>query len=155
MPRIVAVLGLVALVGGACSKDVRSPASGETPVDAETLFASYESLERAFDPAVADLYCDNALIRHTRRSLDGQSRVMEFPATEYKSMIRADMPIARARGDYSTYSNVSYASEGANTRITATRFSEMKKYSSPISLLVGRCASGTIGVMEEISESQQ
>jgi hypothetical protein len=50
---------------------------------------------------------------------------------------------------------VSYASEEGKTRITATRFSMMKKYSSPISLLVGPCTSGTIGIIEEISESQQ
>jgi hypothetical protein len=159
MQRIVAVLALAALVGGACSKDVRAPATGDTAAapagDAEKLFASYQSREATFDPAAADLYCDNALIRHTRRSSDGQSRVMEIPVADYKSMIRAEMPIARAKGDYSTYSNVSYASEEGKTRITATRFSMMKKYSSPISLLVGPCASGTIGIIEEISESQQ
>jgi hypothetical protein len=64
------------------------------------------------------------------------------------------MPIAKQRGDRSSYSDVTYALEGPNVRITATRFSELKRYSSPLSLLVGRRPDGRWMIYEELSESQ-
>lgn len=121
--------------------------------EAEAVFAKYKSLERAFDPAVADLYCDSALIRNVRTYPDGQVRTLELPAPKYKQLIRSVMPAAQARGDVNTYSNVTFSSEGANTRINASRYSELKKYTSPISLLVGQCGN-SIGILEEISQSK-
>lgn len=64
------------------------------------------------------------------------------------------MPLAKARGDTSTYSDVKYTPEGERVRITCTRFSELKKYSSPLSLLVGPGKDETWLIFEEISESQ-
>jgi hypothetical protein len=121
---------------------------------AQSVFASYQSLERAFSPDVADLYCDTAVIRNVRTYPDGQQRTLEMPASKYKALIRAAMPLAKAKGDYSTYSKVAYAPEGENVRITATRYSVVKQYSSPISLLVGSCNGGDWALLEELSQSQ-
>lgn len=122
---------------------------------AEALFAQYQARERAFDPAAADLYCDTALIRNVRSYPDGQQRTLELPAPKYKALIRAAMPMAQAKGDYSTYSEVSYRPEGDGVRVSATRTSVLKQYASPISLLVGRCAEGADwGILEELSQSQ-
>ena len=44
--------------------------------------------------------------------------------------------------------------EGERVRITCTRFSELKKYSSPLSLLVGPDKDGKWLIFEEISKSQ-
>ena len=63
------------------------------------------------------------------------------------------MPLAKARGDRNTYSNVSYTREGQRFRIRASRFSELKNYTSPLSLLVGPSANGTWLIYEELSES--
>lgn len=127
------------------------PAFAQT--EAEALFAKYQAMERAFDPDVASLYCDSALIRNVRTSPDGQQRTLQLPATAYKNLIRNAMPLAKAKGDINTYSEVAYSKEGANTRIKATRYSEMKKYYSPISLLVGKCGND-FGILEELSQSQ-
>jgi len=121
---------------------------------AKAVFDKYQSLEHSFDPALADLYCDSALIRNTRKYPDGRSRTIEIPAGKYKELIRASLPAARASGDYSTYSKVSYAPDGSNVRITATRYSVLKEYSSPMSLLVGSCGRSNWGVLEEIGQSQ-
>lgn len=121
--------------------------------EAEAIFVKYKTLERAFDPGVADLYCDTALIRNVRTSPDGQQRTLELPAPKYKELIRNAMPLAKAKNDVSTYSEVAFSKEGGNTRITAIRFSEMKKYSSPISLLVGKCGN-SVGILEELSQSK-
>jgi len=130
-------------------------ASAAQPANSgEALFQRYLALERAFDPAAADLYCDSALIRNVRKYPDGQERTMELPAAKYKELIRSVMPAAKAKGDVSKYTNVVYAPEGPNIRITADRYSEMKKYSSPLSLLVGQCNGGEWAVLEEISQSR-
>ena len=138
-----------ALLGTACVSTAQSQASSQ----AEILFNNYKSLERSYDPAVADLYCDSALIRNVRTFPDGQKRTLELPATKYKELIRIAMPLAKAKSDYSTYSGVAYASEGDNVRVSTTRYSNLKKYSSPMTLLVGACNGGEWAILEELSES--
>lgn len=75
-------------------------------------------------------------------------------AAQYRALLQQAMPIAKQRGDRSSYSELKYTPEGPNVRITATRFSELKRYSSPLSLLVARRADGRWMIYEELSESQ-
>jgi len=77
-----------------------------------------------------------------------------MPATQYKALIRQTLPLAKLRGDTNTYSEVSFSNEGSNVRIRATRFSNLKKYSSPISLLVAPDDTGRLLIYEELSESR-
>ena len=133
---------------------ITTPAVALDQSQAESVFGQYQSKEKAFDASVADLYCDTAIMRNVRTYPDGQQRTLELPASKYKELIRAAMPLAKAKGDYSTYSDVTFSPENSNVRITATRYSISKKYSSPISLLIGDCGSGTYGVLEELSQSQ-
>lgn len=128
-----------------------SPAA-EDP--ARRLFERYVALGNAYDPSLADLYADDAFIKNTRTYPTGKVRELTMPAAKYKALIRQAMPLARARGDRSTFSDVRYAAEGARVRIRASRFSELKQYTSPISLLVGPSASGSWLIYEEVSESR-
>ncbi len=121
---------------------------------AKALFKQYVALETAYDPAVADLYVENAVIRNKRIYPTGQVRELTIPAAQYKTLIRTAMPLAKARGDYSTYSETSFTQEGQNVRIRAIRFSVLKQYSSPISILIGPDSSGMWAIFEELSESQ-
>ena len=130
------------------------PAAAQDQSQAESVFDQYQSKEKAFDASLADLYCDTAIMRNVRTYPDGQQRTLELPASKYKEVIRAAMPLAIAKGDYSTYSGVAFSPENDNIRITATRYSINKKYSSPISLLIGDCGSDTYGILEELSQSQ-
>ncbi|WP_113962062.1 hypothetical protein [Roseimicrobium gellanilyticum] len=122
--------------------------------DARQCFDRYVALQAAFDPAVADLYSDDAKIQNTRVMPSGEKRVMTLPAPAYKGIIRQVMPVAKERGDTSKYSEVKYAKEGDKVRVTATRYSELKKYSSPLSLLVGPNKDGAWLIHEELSESR-
>jgi hypothetical protein len=122
--------------------------------DARAFFESYQSLGVSYDPSVADAYCDGASIRYTRIYPDGQQRVVEMSGAQWKGLIRSALPLAQARGDYSTYSNVSYTSEGNNVRITATRYSVLKNYSSPSSWLVGECGGRDWTILEEVGETR-
>jgi hypothetical protein len=126
-----------------------------TPIEkAQKLFKRYTDFERTFDPAIGDLYSDDAIIRNKRTYPDGSTRVLTMPAPDYKQLIRQAMPMAKTRGDVNTYSDVKYVEEGKRVRITATRFSDLKKYSSPLSLLVGASADGKWLIYEELSESK-
>ena len=69
-------------------------------------------------------------------------------------MIRNVMPLAKEHGDRSTYSDAAYTVEGKNVRITAKCYSELRKYSTPLSLLVGPDATGKWLILEELTESQ-
>lgn len=130
-------------------------AMGGTPEEeARKLFVRYTDAERTFDPAVADLYSDDAKIQNKRTFPDGTIRALTIPAPKYKVLIRTAMPVAKERGDTNAYSEVKYVAEGGKVRITASRFSNLKKYSSPLSLLVGPSPEGKWLIFEELSESK-
>lgn len=129
-------------------------AQAPTADPARQLFEQYVALGQAFDPGVADLYADDAVIRNKRTYPTGEVREVTIPAPNYKALLRQAMPFARERGDRSKFSDVSYTPEGERVRIRASRFSELKRYTSPISLLVGPAPSGKWLVYEELSESR-
>lgn len=116
--------------------------------EAKTLFSRYAAIETAFDPSVAELYADDAIIKNKRIYPTGQVRELT------KQLIRASMPLAKIKNDYSIYSEIRFKAEGPGVRITAQRFSVMKKYSSPISLLVAPDTNGHWLIREELSESR-
>lgn len=121
---------------------------------AQLFWDKYYTMEREFDPASADLYADSALIKNTRRYPQGMVREMTIDAPKYKKLIRMSMGLAKARGDTNQYSNFTYAVEKDRVRIKATRYNDLKKYESPLELLVGPGRDGQWLVYEEISESQ-
>jgi len=121
---------------------------------AEALFQRYVDLEHAFDPAAADLYANDALIKNRRIYPNGKVREMTLPAPRYRDLIRAAMPLAKARADTNKYTDLKYSTEGQRVRIDCTRFSNVKKYKSPLSLLVGPAPDGKWLIYEEISESR-
>lgn len=121
---------------------------------ARAVFEKYVALEHAFDPTLADMYADTAVIRNKRTYPSGNVRDVSFPAPQYKALIRKAMPQARAHKDVSTYSKVNAVAEGDAVRITASRFSELKQYSSPLSLLLRKGDNGRWLIVEELSESR-
>lgn len=121
---------------------------------AEQLFAQYVALEQAYDPAIADLYADEAFIKMRRKMPMGDPQDVVVPAARHKSLLRQSMPHAKSRGDRNAYSNVTYKREGEFVRIDAVRLSEPGKKASPISLLVGPSAAGTWLIYEQLSEAR-
>jgi hypothetical protein len=150
MKHLAGVIGLTVLI----LLTVVEPSSCETRSPegrARTFFARFVEISHAFDPAVADLYADEARIVSVRKYPNGAERKLEIKGAEYKSLIREVMPIAKVRGDTNTYADISYQRQGARVWIRATRYSALKQYSSPYSLLVGPDASGTWLIYEEHS----
>jgi hypothetical protein len=122
---------------------------------AEALFSRYVELERDFDPAIADLYSDTARFEVRFVYPGGSSEVKTFPAALRKQQIRKVMPLAKRLRDLSFYTEVTYSQEGAFVRIRAKRYAELRKFSSPIQLLVGVAPDGRWLIFEEISEQHQ
>lgn len=126
---------------------------GDPIAIARAFFERYVRLEHAFDPAQADLYADDAKILNKRIYPNGKEASIPIAALRYKNLIRTGMADAKAKGDISNYTNETYTLEGNMVRIKATRYSVLKKYSAPISQLVGPDANGVWVIHEEISES--
>ncbi len=136
------------------AKTFTTVSKGDAVAKARALFARYVQLEHAFDPAQADLYRDDAVIVNKRIYPNGKTIDTPIPALRYKHYVRTGMAEAKKKGDISTYSNESYAPEGNKVRIKVTRYSVLKKYSSPMSQLVGPDPQGNWVIYEETSESR-
>ena len=141
------LLVMLAISSGQLAAQVAAPSS------AEELWDDYVELGTGFDPALADLYADDAVIQLTRRYPDGRTRTLELTGKEYKPMVRQAMPIARNRGDADVYSNVKFEKLGDRTRITATRFGTLKKYRAPHELIVGNVGGSGWKILKEAGES--
>jgi hypothetical protein len=141
---------MATVIAGAGSEEARPAAAA-----AEALFQKMQQLEQSFDPAVAQLYADDALIVNERFYPTGDVRELRIPATEYKALIVSTMPLAKARGDISTYSNITYEElVDGRVRINCTRYSELKKYESPYTLVVENRGDAGWLIVEELSESR-
>lgn len=145
MKRLQIAIALAALSSSALAGPIE---------DAQSVFQQYAALEAAFNPAVADLYADDALISNKRIYPTGHARELTIPANQYKALVRSAMPVAKAKGDYSTYSHATFTPDGQGVRIKARRTSVLKGYDSPISILVAPDARGKWLIREEISESR-
>ena len=133
----------------------RSPQPARSPAEEPAAFFSrFVELEQAYDTTVADLYADDAVIRNKRRYPTGEVREVTIPAPTYKALIRVAMPLAKGRGDRSTYSRCTYEPQDARIRITCSRYSELKKFTSPYTLVIGPDGSGVWQIREELSESR-
>lgn len=131
-------------------------AASQVEIDADAaLFDRYIELEHDFDPEMAELYADDAVIKNTRRYPTGQVRELELTGVQYKALLRQAMPLAKVRGDRSTYSNIAFQVNGGGTvSIKAARYSELKKYTSPLEITVAPDEEGKWQIIEELSESQ-
>ena len=145
--KFVALLASLAITAPAWAQD-----SG---IDVAKLFlAQYAALENAYDPALADLYADDAFIKKSRSMPTGEPRAITITGREYKTLLQQYFAIAEARGDRSIYSYATFAREGNFIRVDASRYSEMTMRSAPFSIVVGPSPEGNWLIYEESSESR-
>ncbi len=150
-----ATLAFLALcqIASATATATTDKGQGDPIAKAKALFQRYVELEHAFDPAQADLYWDQAVIKNKRIMPDGKVVPLTVPALRYKKVVRDGMAKARKDGDIANYTNDTYTLEKGKVRIHVTRYLALKKYSSPMSMLVGPDATGKWVILEEESES--
>lgn len=144
----------LATAPAAAAAAAAAEATGAARKSAEALFNRYVDLEHAFDPALVDLYADEAHIQSRVIVAGRPPTVRNWSGTEYKELLRRALAKAKEkRQDLNYYSAVTYLREGSRVRIKAMRYAELQKAVSPVELLVGPVAAGSWRIFEELSES--
>ncbi|GMU51907.1 MAG: hypothetical protein AMXMBFR33_10530 [Candidatus Xenobia bacterium] len=128
--------------------------AGDTVQEVKAFWDQCVKLEQAFDPACIEVYADDAFIQNTRRYPNGKTRVVTLTGAQFKALARSTLDLAKQRGDTSTYSNLKFKAEkDGSVTITMTRFSNLKKYSSPQLTVVAK-RDGKWMIVRELSESR-
>lgn len=122
-------------------------------LEAQKLFRQFVDYEHNYDSAQADLYAPNANIKDVRVYSDGQSKTLSWVGDAYKQIVKAQLPVAKARGEQNAYSQVTYTREGNNVRIKCLRASALKKFSAPMEIVVAPVGKAW-KIIEENCQSQ-
>ncbi|MBX9687686.1 MAG: hypothetical protein K2X27_13345 [Candidatus Obscuribacterales bacterium] len=122
-------------------------------LEAQKFFKQFSDLERAYDPAEAELYAPNAVIKDTRVYEDGQSKTLTWTGENYKQIVKAQLPVSKARNEQYSYSQPVFQKDGSNVRLRCQRSSISKKYSAPLEMLIAPTARGW-KIIEESCQSQ-
>jgi hypothetical protein len=118
---------------------------------ARQVIESYVSLERGYDPRLADLYADEAVIKVNQAGPDGRSQWVTAQGWQYKKMIREVMPKSRAQGYRASYSGARYEMNGKNVRVSAVQYVEKTRASYPIQWVIGPGRTSQWLILEEVA----
>ncbi len=129
-------------------------AESEDIAQARLFFEQCDRHEKAFDPRLVACYADEAVIQNTRVYPTGQKKVMRLTGVQYKALLKASLPLAQKRNDTSSYSDLEYTQSGDKVIVKGQRYSNLKKYWSPLEIHIGKDQKGEIKFLTEISESQ-
>ena len=146
--RTACLLAFIAISSGAAHAE-------DSVLEAQRVFKQFTDLERTFDPALADLFAPNAVVKDVRIYQDGQTKTITWSGTDYKQVLRAGLPVARLRNDLNTYSQVSFIREGNNVRVKTTRQCQLKKSSGPFEIVVAPTNANGRNVWKIVEETAQ
>lgn len=136
----------------------RGPAGSGAVSEAQALafFARYVALGEAYDAALADLYADSSRISFNRiYPAPLPPRSAEVNGDQWRAMIRSAMPLAKAKGDRSEYSNVRAELHGDRVMIRADRYPVLKcAWDRGFYMVVARDAAGGLFIAEEHFDTQ-
>jgi len=121
---------------------------------ATQCFQQYVKLGNEFNADLADLYSPKAMIKNTRIYPDGTEKISRLPAEEYKTLIRNSVMLAKERKDLNEFTGTQYSLEKNRVSIKTKRYSVLKKYTSPLILLIGIEANERCIIFEELSVSK-
>lgn len=145
--RLLVAAALVPLAGTALAEG--SDTEADRVERARELFQRYVDLEQSYDPALVELYADDAVVQTVKRLPNGATQAFPIPIHQYKRLVIEAMKIARERGDKQVYSQVEYVPEGTGVRVNAVRYSFPKESRYRVSILFGPTPSGEWRILEE------
>jgi len=93
------------------------------------------------------------LIWTKRIGAGGGARELSFKGDKWKTMIRLGMPLAKITGDTNRLDDVTARKVGDDVVISAQRYSLLKGYRSPFTLVVRKSADAW-RIVEEKSETR-
>lgn len=132
-------------------------ASGAGAVEAEfhEFFEEWVALERTFDPAVVELYADDAVIHFLRRFADGTEQSLKLDGKKWKQLLLSGLDVAEQRGDVSEYSDITVAlsETGDRATIRAIRYSALKCFTDRAFYVVVERRGAGLRIVEEYGES--
>lgn len=118
---------------------------------ARQVIESYVNLERAYDPRLADLYADEAVIKANTNGPNGESQWVTAQGWQYKKMVREAMPKFRAQGFKASYSAARYEMSGKNVRVSVVQYVDKSRASHPIQWTIGPGRTAQWLILEEVS----
>ncbi len=122
---------------------------------AKEFFRNYVELGENFDVSIPELYSDTAIIMSLRKYPNGVEKPMQLTGTQWKTLVAKAMPLAKARGDKSTFSQVIISIDGKRAKIKANRYSNLKCYTNTgYFMIIERQPDGKYRILEEYMETQ-
>jgi hypothetical protein len=117
---------------------------------ARQVIESYVNLERAYDPRLADLYADEAVIKANQSGPNGESQWVTAQGWQYKKMIRDAMPRFRAQGFKASYSGARYELSGKNVRVSVMQYVDKSRSSNPVQWTIGPGRTSQWLILEQV-----
>lgn len=142
---------LLALV---CLVSLPVKAEEVAPLEKAKAFVdTYISMNRTFDPKLADLFSDKAVIKQHQIDAKGKTTEVTLVTAKYKESLRNDFPkqVSVKDGQYIYFTDVEVKPEGDAFRATGRVNSKRWPVSRPFSLLVKQLESGGWQIIEESS----
>jgi hypothetical protein len=131
------------------------PCFASSNEQAMEFFKMYVELSDAFDVAAVEFYSDNARIHAYRVYPHGLERAMELTGSQWKQLAKRVMPLAKAKNDKNSFSNINIKEQGKGYKIKADRYSEMKCYiDKGYYMVVEPDNRGNLHIIEEYMETQ-
>jgi hypothetical protein len=118
---------------------------------ARQVIESYVTLERAYDPRLADLYADEAVIKSNQSGPNGESQWATAQGWQYKKMVRDAMPKFRSMGFKASYSGARYEMAGKNVRVSAVQYVDKSRSSNPIQWTIGPGRTSQWLILEQVT----
>jgi hypothetical protein len=118
---------------------------------ARQVIESYVSLERAYDPRLADLYADEAIIKVNQTGPNGESQWVTAQGWQYKKMVRDSLPKSRAKGYRAAYSGARYEMYGKKVRVSVMQYVEKSGTSNPVQWVIGPGRTSQWLILEEVA----
>ncbi len=119
------------------------------------FFSKYIHLGNTFDPSVVNLYDDGAQILAYRVYPHGLERNMELTGLQWKGLVKKVMPLAKAKNDKNTFSNVVITKTEDGFKIKADRYSVGKCYTdSGYYMVIKPNEAGNLMIVKEYMETK-
>jgi len=118
---------------------------------ARQVIESYVNLERAYDPRLADLYADEAVIKANQVGPSGEPEWYTVQGWQYKRMLREAMPKSRSAGYKASYSGARYEMSGKHVRVSVVQYVDKTRSSNPIQWTIGPGRTSQWLILEEVS----